>query len=173
MKDYSSTVDAVGCEKFWVSVGLESPNDIYHFARVLGCWNMLEGWHSALGQGDGAGRRWMGGTTRVGVLGREKGVRMYATASWAASSSFDVFEERSSSAITIGYHQSVHPYISCITQMSREVTTWSHWLISQSAQHTKITMIKVVRRWSTYQYALCGYSKIYIADYQRNMNCDH
>jgi hypothetical protein len=69
MKDYGSTVDAAGCEKFWVSVGLESPNDIYHSARVLGRWNVLEGWHSALGRGDGAGRCWMGETTRVGVLG--------------------------------------------------------------------------------------------------------
>jgi hypothetical protein len=44
MEDYGSTVDAAGCEKFWVSsVGLESPNDIYHLARVLGRWDVLEG----------------------------------------------------------------------------------------------------------------------------------
>jgi hypothetical protein len=41
MKEYSPIVDAAGCQKFWVSVGLESPNNLYHLARVLGRWNVL------------------------------------------------------------------------------------------------------------------------------------
>jgi hypothetical protein len=38
-----------GCEKFWVSVDLESPNDLYHLARVLGRWDVSEGWHGTSG----------------------------------------------------------------------------------------------------------------------------
>jgi hypothetical protein len=45
LKDYSSTIDAVVREKFWGWVDLESPNDLYHLARVFGCLNVPEGWH--------------------------------------------------------------------------------------------------------------------------------
>jgi hypothetical protein len=88
MNDYGSIVDAAGCEKLWVSVDLESPNDLYHLARLLGRWNMPEGWHSAFGRCSmlkSAGRSWTGGTTCVGALGREKGAGMHATSFWAAS----------------------------------------------------------------------------------------
>ena len=77
---------------------------------------------------------------------------------------------------TISYHQSVHPYISCITQMSRKVTTWSHWPISQSARQTRITMIDVSTSCalrSMHQYAPCKYSKICIVDYKWNINSNH
>jgi hypothetical protein len=41
MKDYGPIVDAAGCRRFWVSVGLESSNNLYHLGRVLGRWDVV------------------------------------------------------------------------------------------------------------------------------------